>query len=106
MECVPFDIHAEPFKLRMLANDIEKTRDQHYLRGVEPTAMLAQWKPGLHFVTHLTGRVHGHPLIADGRQIATSQLFYLNEELGLARSLSRWYRLGARRDGSTPERSN
>ncbi|WP_312886747.1 DUF6634 family protein [Rhizobium laguerreae] len=42
----------------------------------------------------LSGVVSGHPHFADGRHIVTSQLFYLDPERAVARSLSRWYRLG------------
>ncbi|MDK1385127.1 hypothetical protein QN224_06875 [Sinorhizobium sp. 8-89] len=44
----------------------------------------------------LTGIVHGHPRIDDGRRVVTSQLFYLDPNLGIARTMNRWYRLGAR----------
>ncbi|OWV68069.1 hypothetical protein ATY76_14270 [Rhizobium sp. R339] len=44
----------------------------------------------------LTGIVHGHPRIDDGRRVVTSQLFYLDRNLGIARTMNRWYRLGAR----------
>ncbi|ASY62555.1 hypothetical protein SJ05684_c10990 [Sinorhizobium sojae CCBAU 05684] len=44
----------------------------------------------------LTGIVQGHPRIDDGRRVVTSQLFYLDPNLGIARTMNRWYRLGAR----------
>ncbi|WP_349509027.1 DUF6634 family protein [Neorhizobium sp. NCHU2750] len=42
----------------------------------------------------LEGIVEGHPKLGTGRPITTSQVFYLDTELGIARTLSRWYRLG------------
>ncbi len=48
----------------------------------------------------LSGVVHGHPRLQGGNKIITSQLFYLDPQLGLARTMSRWYRLGdSRRAG-------
>lgn len=42
----------------------------------------------------LSGRVQGHPRLEDGNKVITSQLFYLDPGLGLARTMNRWYRLG------------
>ncbi|WP_376774331.1 DUF6634 family protein [Rhizobium laguerreae] len=42
----------------------------------------------------LSGVVSGHPHLTDGRQIVTSQLFYLDPERVVARTLNRCYRLG------------
>ncbi|MGO7904198.1 DUF6634 family protein [Rhizobium leguminosarum] len=44
----------------------------------------------------LVGRTTGHPGITDNRVACTTELFYLDKEHGLARTMSRWYRLGAR----------
>lgn len=45
----------------------------------------------------MKGIVTGHPSLADGDEVVTSQLIYMNPDIGLARTLSRWYRLGAPR---------
>lgn len=42
----------------------------------------------------LKGVVEGHPKLGTGREITTSQVFFIDTDLGLARTLSRWYRLG------------
>ncbi|QRM56407.1 DUF6634 family protein [Sinorhizobium sp. BG8] len=42
----------------------------------------------------LSGTVSGHPYIPDGREIVSSQLFFLDSERAVARTLNRWYRLG------------
>lgn len=42
----------------------------------------------------LSGHVFGHPSLANGREIMTSQLMYMDTEFGIARTLNRWYRLG------------
>lgn len=45
----------------------------------------------------LSGFVFGHPSLYDGREIMTSQLIYMDIEIGIARTLNRWYRLGTPR---------
>ncbi|MFN7090865.1 MAG: DUF6634 family protein [Allorhizobium sp.] len=45
----------------------------------------------------MKGIVTGHPLLPDGDEVVTSQLIYMNPDIGLARTLSRWYRLGTPR---------
>ncbi|WP_312862228.1 DUF6634 family protein [Rhizobium sp. P32RR-XVIII] len=42
----------------------------------------------------LIGRPIGHPKVPDGKMACTSELFYLDRERGIARTMSRWYRLG------------
>ncbi|QHG74690.1 MULTISPECIES: DUF6634 family protein [Ensifer] len=42
----------------------------------------------------LSGVVQGHPRLQDGNKVITSQLYYLDPLLGLARTMNRWYRLG------------
>jgi hypothetical protein len=43
----------------------------------------------------LVGRVTGHPHIADGRRIHTSEVIWLDRNRNWARSWNRLYRLGA-----------
>lgn len=42
----------------------------------------------------LAGYVFGHPSLSDGREVMTSQLMYMDTEVGIARTVNRWYRLG------------
>ncbi|MBD9488757.1 DUF6634 family protein [Ensifer sp. ENS11] len=42
----------------------------------------------------LSGYVFGHPALGDGREITTSQMMFTDTEVGIARTLNRWYRLG------------
>lgn len=44
-------------------------------------------------VGFLTGIVEGHPKLQTGREIKTSQVYFIDSDLGIARTLSRWYRL-------------
>lgn len=54
--------------------------------------MLAQ-EPGVEGWS-LYGRVHGHDRLGEGRMTRTSAVLWLDPEAGLARTVSRWYRLG------------
>lgn len=44
-------------------------------------------------VAMLAGIVEGHPRLSAGQKITTSQVFYIDTDLGIARTMSRWYRL-------------
>ncbi len=57
---------------------------------------LSAYKLVLGWSHALSGVVHGHPRLQDGNKVVTSQLFFLDPQLGLARTMNRWYRL----DGS------
>lgn len=60
---------------------------------IEEAPILRNYKPVIGKAFALSGVVSGHPRLADGREVITSQLFYLNEDRGLARTMNRWYRL-------------
>ena len=59
--------------------------------------LLDRYKLVLGWSHAMGGIVTGHPLLPDGREIVTSQLMYLDPAMGLARTLSRWYRVGTPR---------
>lgn len=83
-------------KLRRLADDLENID----LCGdvLAPKAAMNSWALGMRSVPCLIGRPVGHPNIADGRPAYSSELFYLDAERGIARTMSRWYSLGTRVD--------
>jgi hypothetical protein len=57
--------------------------------------LLEDWRPAIRATPCLVGLVTGHPTLSGSRRrIVTSDLWLISEELGFARSLSRWYRLG------------
>ena len=78
--------------LRSLANDLES------IDAIEPSVSVNAWSLGTRRVPCLIGRTQGHPSIGDGRTAASSQLFYFDPVENIARTLSRWYRLGTRAD--------
>lgn len=82
--------------LRCLADDLENL-DQD--AKVPPhTVAIDSWALAQRTVPCLIGRPIGHPSVADGRPACSSELFYLDPHRRIARTLSRWYRLGTRVD--------
>lgn len=63
--------------------------------------VMDQWRVARREVPCLLGSSFGHPKFFDGSLTFSSELFYLDAESGIARTLSRWYRLGV---PSNPER--
>ena len=60
---------------------------------LESAPILDQWSLALAPTPRLLGRPHGHPYCRGPRSI-TSPVFVLAPDLGWARTLSRYYRLG------------
>jgi hypothetical protein len=64
---------------------------------------LDHWAPMAEDAVCLVGRSTGHPgLPGKGRLIRTSGLWLISQEMGVARTLSRWYRLGRPADFGMP----
>lgn len=79
-------------RLRALASSLE----QYALHGpsvVTPEVTISQWVLGRRAVPILLGKMKGHPTIQDGKVGATTELFFHDPEVGLARTFNRWYRL-------------
>lgn len=81
--------------LARLTDDIRKAASEEFDPGLlagapflDEYALVPQPAAGL------TGIVTGHPRIADGRRCFSTQVFHINAEQGVARTLNRWYRLG------------
>lgn len=81
-------------RLRRLANDLEDI--DRCLEARAPRAAMNSWTVGRRFVPCLVGRPLSHPAIPDGKPACSSELFYFDPERGVARTMSRWYRLGTR----------
>ncbi|WP_074471579.1 DUF6634 family protein [Bosea sp. BIWAKO-01] len=84
-------------RLRRLADDLEAVAAGTYTTRLSaPT--IDRWWVGTRAERCLIGEVSEHPeLPGIGRPIATSGLFFLDAQRGWARTISRWYRLGAPR---------
>lgn len=97
-------IRAEIERLEELTAALEVTcmpfpMDQLLARSQADAPILDQWRFAFRPAPCLVGLSTGHPrLPGDGRSIVTSEIFLISTELGWARSLSRWYRLGRRLD--------
>ena len=84
-------------RLELLVADLRRI-----IRGEAPTRgelraapMVDRWSMETLPVPCLTGDLHGHPILTSPR-IITSQVHAWAPELGWARTMSRFYRLGQR----------
>ena len=90
----PMQLMHEANRLQRLANDLIMLEE-----GIIPVdskaPILDNWIRASRTVTCLAGEVTDHPLLTGKqRRIITSDVWVMAEELGCARTLSRWYRLG------------
>ncbi|MBY3464275.1 hypothetical protein HFN80_09655 [Rhizobium laguerreae] len=56
--------------------------------------MIDKWEVSGREVPCPLGNSFGHPNIVEGHASISSELFYFDPEGGIARTISRWYRLG------------
>lgn len=85
---------SEINRLQRLVIDLMMLEDG-LLTISDDAPILDNWMWTSRNTTCLTGEVSGHPLLpGSGRQIITSDIWVMAEELSCARTLSRWYRLG------------
>ncbi|MBY3176549.1 hypothetical protein HFO27_18170 [Rhizobium leguminosarum] len=78
-------------KLQSLVTDLAAPDFPH---ASSIPVMIDKWKVGRREVPCLLGETFGHPNIFDGGASISSELFYFDPEGGIARTLSRWCRLG------------
>ncbi|WP_240533444.1 hypothetical protein [Sinorhizobium fredii] len=83
-------------RLRDLADDLDQTAKRDDIGA--SSVVIYDWALAKRAVPCLIGRAKGHPTIEDGHPLFSSELYYLDEERGIARTLSRWYQLGNRLD--------
>lgn len=91
-------------RFRSLADDLEVIGDRTVVPL--PTVRLDQWALAKRTVPCLIGRPSGHPGIDDGKPCFSSELYYLDPQAGLARTFSRWYRLGTPLDPAHFDKCN
>jgi hypothetical protein len=85
---------SEVDRLQRLATDLMLFADGHFNIGKD-APVLDNWTRTSRSAACLTGTVWDHPTLpGDGRSIVTSDLCLLVEDIGVARTMSRWYRLG------------
>jgi hypothetical protein len=101
-------LRKEIKRLEKLAADLEVVStspfplDQLIARAHPNAPILEDWKFAVRPATCLVGCSTGHPiLVGERREIVTSEIYLISEELGWARSYSRWYRLGRRFDDAS-----
>lgn len=86
-------------KLRALAVDLEALAAGHPpdVTMLDGAPILDFWSLAERSEPCLIGIQSGHPLLT-GEAIISSGLYVLDLKAGVARTLSRWYRLGRERD--------
>ncbi|MGI6852056.1 DUF6634 family protein [Mesorhizobium sp. 1B3] len=90
----------EAGRFSTLAADLAELADRKVLEWPGPifpenAPILDFWSVGVRPAACLIGRAAGHPILCgQDREIITSDLVVISEELGWARTRSRWYRLG------------
>lgn len=67
--------------------------------AISSAPLLDSYRAVLGHAYALKGIVSGHPRLRDGKEIITSQLFYLDPDRGIARTMNNWYRLSNRDQG-------
>jgi hypothetical protein len=80
-------------RLRSLADDLEAVANGQVAE--HPPALMTSWSFATRAAPCLVGHTFGHPNIDDGRRAYTSEVYYVDPSRRLARTLSRWYRLGS-----------
>jgi hypothetical protein len=88
-------------RLRALATDLEAAAAGHLpdAEALRDAPVLDWWSLAARSTLCLVGERSGHPeLRGDGRMTVTSAVYIVDLETGIARTLSRWYRLGRERN--------
>jgi hypothetical protein len=80
-------------RLRTLLADVEAAATSSEYPFPKECVSLDDWILMRRAVPCLSGRTNGHPDIRDGAPAITSEIFFIDPERRLARSLSRWYLL-------------
>lgn len=76
-------------RLRAIADDLDRG-----IQSLDGVTVIDRWCPARRTVPCLIGIATGHPTVKDGHPLFSSELFYLDADRGVARSFSRWYKLG------------
>lgn len=81
------------WRLRSLLADLEVVAKNETFHRPDEAAVLENWTVWRRPVPCLIGRVTGHPDIRTGAAAVTSEIYLIDHQRKLARSLSRWYQL-------------
>ena len=83
-----------------LLEDIRRANAGEFeMKDIANAPLLDRYRAVLGHAYALKGIVTGHPRLQDGKEIITSQLFYLDPDRGIARTMNNWYRLSNRDQG-------
>ncbi|TAZ15428.1 hypothetical protein ELH81_15765 [Rhizobium leguminosarum] len=80
-------------RLRCLADDLEAVAEGRV--PDRPDTLMTTWAFATRQAPCIIGNSFGHPKIDEGRRAFISEVYYVDPDRRLARTLSRWYRLGS-----------
>ena len=86
-------------RFQYLVDDLEKLARGKWpnIHENSEAPILEEWRLAVRTVPCFVGLSTGHPKLPGARrEIITSQIIAFSPQLGWARTLSRWYRLGSR----------
>lgn len=78
---------------RRLVDDLEQVA-KHGPDSIAPAVSISDWIVAKRAVPVLVGTVLGHPRVEDGKAAASTEIVFWDEHWQLARTVTRWYRLG------------
>ncbi|WP_245496000.1 DUF6634 family protein [Rhizobium leguminosarum] len=84
-------------RLRSIADDLGAI-EQRPLGTIPEGLLIRNWALAQRTVPCLIGNATGHPMIGNERPMFSSPIYYIDTERRVARTFSRWYRLGNRVD--------
>lgn len=93
------DLREDAAHLEKLARDLRAIQAGRLEVDPDTSVELVDWRLTYRRVLSLTGVSLGHPVIGT-KPIHTSEVFFIDLDRGIARTLSRWYLLTAPLDTS------
>ncbi|MDP9630367.1 UNVERIFIED_ORG: hypothetical protein J2W85_002441 [Ensifer adhaerens] len=90
---VTTDLNELAESYRKLADDLERFATEG-TASITSQVMISEWFVAKRAVPALIGMMRGHPNIKNGNAGLTTELVFWDENLCVARSMNRWYRLG------------
>jgi hypothetical protein len=93
------DLREDASRLEQLAHDLRAIHAGKLKLDPDACVKLSNWRLSYRRVISLSGVTLGHPRLGN-KPIHTSEVYFIDLELGIARTLSRWYRLTTSPDAS------
>lgn len=86
------DLREDALRLEQLARDLRAIAAGNFTLDDSTSVELANWRLTYRRVLSLSGVSIDHPTLGT-KSIHTSEVYFIDLDRGIARTLSRWYRL-------------